>query len=472
MRVRIEFDSQRGKFAFRAGVALAAVLAVGFPIWLSASQVGTLISFHPGDLISASTVNANFDALAVAIDDTDNKVGLLSNLTTTTKTNVVAAIDEVNAKVGGGVTTDSTITGNGTSATPLSVSFAQGNATYDARYLQLAGGTLTGLLQGTNVILAPATGPYALQTTGAPGSPGLPGQPALECTGGLAGADLGSGVGGRSGGLGAGIRGGNGSPGTSFTGGDGGVGLSVGGGTGGAGTGFNGGNGTDGIQTAGGVGGAGVLGGFGGAGILAIGGTGGAGTTAAGSTGPAGVFNGTVSKTAGTFKIDHPLDPDNKFLYHSFVESPDMMNIYNGIVVLNDKGEATVELPSYFEALNMDPRYQLTCVGGFAPVYVSEEIHGNRFAIAGGKPGLKVSWQVTGIRQDAYAKAHRIVPEVAKSPTEKGKLLHPVEQGRPESDGIYWPLICRARGIDPKKAAAEERAKSRLEVATSGGLVR
>ena len=40
---------------------------------------------------------------------------------------------------------------------------------------------------------------------------------------------------------------------------------------------------------------------------------------------------GTISKGGGTFKIDHPLDPTNKYLYHSFVESPDMMNIYNGI---------------------------------------------------------------------------------------------------------------------------------------------
>jgi len=92
--------------------------------------------------------------------------------------------------------------------------------------------------------------------------------------------------------------------------------------------------------------------------------------------GYAGAFNGNVSvsgnlsKTSGSFKIDHPLDPTNKYLYHSFVESPDMMNIYNGNVVLDANGEAVVGLPDWFGALNRDFRYQLTCIGGFAPVYM------------------------------------------------------------------------------------------------------
>ena len=70
-------------------------------------------------------------------------------------------------------------------------------------------------------------------------------------------------------------------------------------------------------------------------------------------------INGTLSKSAGTFKIDHPLDPENKYLYHSFVESPDMMNVYNGNVLLDNNGEAVVKLSDWFEALNMEFRYQL-----------------------------------------------------------------------------------------------------------------
>jgi hypothetical protein len=117
---------------------------------------------------------------------------------------------------------------------------------------------------------------------------------------------------------------------------------------------------------------------------------------------------GTLSKAGGGFKIEHPLEPDRKYLNHSFVESPDMKNIYEGTATLDKNGEAEVTLPSYFEALNRDFRYQLTCIGGHAPVFISEEIHANAFRIAGGSPGMRVSWMVTGIRHDAYANAHRI----------------------------------------------------------------
>lgn len=129
---------------------------------------------------------------------------------------------------------------------------------------------------------------------------------------------------------------------------------------------------------------------------------------------------GTLSKSAGSFKIDHPLDPSNKWLSHSFVESPDMMNVYNGNVTLGADGSATVTLPNYFNALNKEYRYQLTCIGGHADVYIASEVSANSFKIAGGKSGLKVSWQVTGIRQDDYAKAHPIVVEQAKTGAEKG----------------------------------------------------
>jgi len=134
---------------------------------------------------------------------------------------------------------------------------------------------------------------------------------------------------------------------------------------------------------------------------------------------------GTLSKAGGSFKIDHPLDPKNKYLYHSFVESPDMKNIYDGVVTLDNNGSAIVKLPDWFEALNKDFRYQLTCIGGFANVYISKEILNNKFVISGGRPGLKISWQVTGIRKDPWANKHRIPVEMDKPVNEKGKYLFP-----------------------------------------------
>lgn len=151
--------------------------------------------------------------------------------------------------------------------------------------------------------------------------------------------------------------------------------------------------------------------------------------------------NGTLSKTAGSFRIDHPLDPANKLLYHSFVESPDMKNIYDGIAALDDKGEATVTLPAWFEALNGDFRYQLTAVGAPGPnLYIAQEVANNQFKIAGGAQGMKVSWQVTGIRHDAYANAHRIPVEVDKTPEMRGHYVSPEEFGQPKSASIETAL--------------------------------
>ncbi len=147
--------------------------------------------------------------------------------------------------------------------------------------------------------------------------------------------------------------------------------------------------------------------------------------------------NGNLSKNGGSFKIDDPLDPENKYLYHSFVESPDMKNIYDGTVVTDASGYAEVTMPEYFEALNRDFRYQLTVIGPqFAQAIVSSEIVSNHFTIRTDKPGVKVSWQVTGVRQDAWANAHRIPVEIEKNDREKGRFLHPELYGKPEDLSI------------------------------------
>jgi hypothetical protein len=135
---------------------------------------------------------------------------------------------------------------------------------------------------------------------------------------------------------------------------------------------------------------------------------------------------GTLSKLAGSFKIDDPIAPAEKYLEHSFVESPDMMNIYNGIVILDAHGKAAIQMPAWFSALNQDFRYTLTAMGTAAPkLHIAEEMQGNQFSIAGGKKGQKVSWQVTGIRHDAWANAHRIPTEELKSPNEQGHYISP-----------------------------------------------
>jgi len=241
--------------------------------------------------------------------------------------------------------------------------------------------------------------------------------------------------------------------GSNFSGGPGGVGILVAGGLSptAAGEGIQslGGDSQPGPGQGSGQGGAGVIALGGGAGGPAgIGGDGILGQAGAGANGAkfgfAGNFQGdvqvtgTLSKGGGSFKIDHPLDPADKYLYHSFVESPDMMNIYNGNVTTDASGEAIVTLPDWFQVLNRDFRYQLTVIGQFAQAIIARKISDNSFTIRTSAPGVEVSWQVTGIRQDAWANAHRIPVEEEKSERERGHYLHPELFNQPEERGIEW----------------------------------
>jgi len=164
---------------------------------------------------------------------------------------------------------------------------------------------------------------------------------------------------------------------------------------------------------------------------------------------------GTLSKGGGSFRIDHPLDPENKYLQHSFVESPDMMNVYNGNVVTDANGYATVTLPEYFEILNKDFRYQLTVIGEFAQAIVAEKVTGNWFTIRTDIPNMEVSWQVTGIRKDKWAEANRIQVELDKPDNEKGLYLHHEEYNMPIEKSVN-----RVQLLEEKKLR-EERSLDR-----------
>jgi hypothetical protein len=241
------------------------------------------------------------------------------------------------------------------------------------------------------------------------------------------------------------------------------------------GQGGNGSNGDQGGPGVAGYGGSGASGGLDGPGGYFEGGhsaNGGDGIYAESGSAFAGFFdgdvdvNGTLFKNGGAFKIDHPLSPANKYLYHSFVESPDMMNIYNGNVVTDASGEAIVTLPDWFEALNRDFRYQLTALGQPAQVWVAAKIAGGKFTIKTDKPNVEISWQVTGVRQDPWANAHRIPVEEEKTGRERGLYLHPELYGASAQQSIAQAR--RPKTIQPLREPGPKKAAHAANLAAAG----
>jgi hypothetical protein len=356
------------------------------------------------------------------------------------------------------VSRDGTLKGNGTPAAPLGVAVPlnlTGNIEFGSVLVvsnthQLSTGvTATGGPEGAGVRgnggNSEFGGPGVVGTGGTsagffPGGPGMFGK----------GGDANSGEGG------AGVIGSGGDSNSR----DGGTGVS---GQGGSSVSGNGGRGVRAL--AGSSGGAGTRGGTGIEAVKGFGVNGGADGLAGNFLGNFQVIGnthitGTLSKAGGSFKIDHPLDPENKYLSHSFVESPDMMNIYNGNITTDSNGVAVVELPHYFDSLNRDFRYQLTVVGQFAQAIVAEEVKENRFTIQTSAPGVKVSWQVTGVRQDVWANKNRIKVEEDKSELERGHYLHPEAFGKAEERDVEWanrPELMRE--IKQRRLEAEQLSR-------------
>jgi hypothetical protein len=211
-------------------------------------------------------------------------------------------------------------------------------------------------------------------------------------------------------------------------------------------------------------GGDGTIGGFGVVGIS------GNTTGGGGFDQEAGFFFGDVYATGqigsgeSVVKMDHPVDPASKYLSHSGVVSPDMKTMYDGTVTTDASGQAVVELPDWFEALNRDFRYQLTTIGQPAQAWIASKIANHTFTIKTDKPNVEISWQVTGIRQDAWANAHRTIVEAEKPEREKGFYLHPELYGATEEQGISW-----ARNPSLMKQLKERRLHPRHGNSTAKG---
>jgi hypothetical protein len=156
-----------------------------------------------------------------------------------------------------------------------------------------------------------------------------------------------------------------------------------------------------------------------------------------------GVYAGGRLGASGTksFQIDHPLRPETHFLNHYCIEAPEPYNLYRGTVTLDAQGEAWVQLPDYFEAINRDASYHLTPIGAAMPnLHVAVEIQGNRFKIAGGAPFKKVSWEVKAVRNDPWVQQYGYQTEQEKPKEYQGLYLHPELYGQPKERGVFYML--------------------------------
>jgi len=149
--------------------------------------------------------------------------------------------------------------------------------------------------------------------------------------------------------------------------------------------------------------------------------------------------NGTLTANSKNFSIDHPGDPENRYLVHTSVEAAERLNIYGGTVTLEADGTARVTLPDWAEQANTGFRYQLTGIGAAGSVYVAAEVADGGFTIAGGEPGQRVCWQLTGVRDDPWARAHPLIVEPEKPDAEKGHYQYPAAYGQGLRGSVHWP---------------------------------
>lgn len=177
-----------------------------------------------------------------------------------------------------------------------------------------------------------------------------------------------------------------------------------------------------------------------------------------------GIFGATGAKS---FQIDHPLDPENKYLRHFSMESPEVLNLYRGNVILDNNGEASVQMPDYFHAVNQECSYVLTPIGAPADLYVKAEVNSQGiFEIAGGNAGMKVSWYVYAERNDPYMQSYpdQVRVEIEKRPHEKGKYLRPEVYNQPEEKGIFHHAKQNAVDTMPELKGGDSQQRTTISL--------
>lgn len=163
-----------------------------------------------------------------------------------------------------------------------------------------------------------------------------------------------------------------------------------------------------------------------------------------------GVYSNGRMAVSGTksFQIDHPLDPEHMILNHYCTEGPEPLNAYSGNAQTDSRGYATVQLPSYFESINRDFRYQLSVIdtsdsADFVLAKVVRKIADNQFTIRTSSPNIEVSWRIEATRNDRFVQQYGAPVEVEKTQSQIGSYIAPDLYGKPKEQSIFYRPVTR-----------------------------
>ena len=94
MKIEINIDALFFRRQARHLAVFALIAGIVYPVYVLAGQAVVPSTFSSGQVIRAADVNANFASLKDAINDNDTRIGSLSGLNTSAKSNLVQAINE------------------------------------------------------------------------------------------------------------------------------------------------------------------------------------------------------------------------------------------------------------------------------------------------------------------------------------------------------------------------------------------
>jgi|GEM_PF-4655151 len=169
-------------------------------------------------------------------------------------------------------------------------------------------------------------------------------------------------------------------------------------------------------------------------------------------------IGGTTYVPESVLSVDHPDAPGERWYQRAAVGSFERLSIISGNTRTGADGSVVVEVPDLFARMHTDFRYQLTVIGSMASASVAREMKQGRFTVRTDRPRVKVSWQVTAVRDDPAARANTFHASVPKRGAERGRMIEPSLYGKAASraSGARFSSGLRRRGsaLDAKRRAA------------------